>query len=721
MKVEQDNFLILDHCAEVAPLVSEVVHAADQARNALGFFPTSVFNDFSGRDQLFVCVSQHGSTRAYAGHLLFDARHPKAHVLQIFVDPSFRKRRVAKRLLDHLKTHLEEHAFISVYARVAEDLTEANKFWQAQNFYVQRVEPGGKTRKRTIVVRSHELNTPQLFASSGISNSNPLGLDFSSGAEIPLFLLDLNVLFDLGPRRRRNEDILDLFRAERMGSCQLALSTEINAELMRTATERRTDPMLAYARIFPTFPCPGDAEWNALADRLALIVFPARQRAGTLSANDVSDLRHLATAIHHRLTGIITNDTSILNAAARLKEEFDIQVISPVAFKDLNAVDAREEAFETATSDTVSLAPITATEDAVVHQLLSDLGLPGSTIVSAWGAVDSNQRVCVRQGAWCGEELAGYLMWPKPAPGNSINARIGVDETQPNALNATRALLHHLIKQATAAGTTQIKLEFPPCQAQIREVASKLGFGGTAGDASLTKVVLGRVVTQSNWTECNNALFVAGRLQLPTSMPAFRSVDQQLRIVRPDGNAIHVSLMALESLLSPAAFVLKGRPAVITPVRRDFAEHLLAHLPQKSLLPHPKTALYTEKHYLSGKQTLKHFKRGTLVLFYESAGSGGLGAVVALARVQHAYLKSEEAMERSDLDPSILDAAGLAAIGRSKIKTVTAFDNLICLDRPVALARLQSLGCGTPTQLLTTHKIDDSQLEAIVAEGFAHK
>ncbi|KWE65736.1 hypothetical protein WL79_00975 [Burkholderia ubonensis] len=161
------------------------------------------------------------------------------------------------------------------------------------------------------------------------------------------------------------------------------------------------------------------------------------------------------------------------------------------------------------------------------------------------------------------------------------------------------------------------------------------------------------------------------------------------------------------------------RPAVITPVRRDFAEHLLAHLPQRSLLPHARAALYREKHYLSDKRTLKHFQRGSLVLFYESTKNHGLGAIVAIARVQHAYLKSQEAMARADLDPSVLDDAALEAIGRSKVKTVTVFDNLIQLPHPVPLETLRLLGCGDATKLMTTHPINDSQLQEIVARGFA--
>lgn len=178
--------------------------------------------------------------------------------------------------------------------------------------------------------------------------------------------------------------------------------------------------------------------------------------------------------------------------------------------------------------------------------------------------------------------------------------------------------------------------------------------------------------------------------------------------------------MTLETLLSPALFCLPGRTAVISPVRHEFAEDLLAHSPQKSLLPHARARLYKERHYLSGSATLRHFKRGNLILFYESAKNKGLGAIVAIARVRHAYLKSQEAMENSDLDPSVLDSAGLEAIGRSKTKTVTVFDNIICLERPVPLATLRLLGCGSPQDLLTTHAINDAQLQGILQEGFVN-
>lgn len=714
------KFALLTRYQEVAPFLESVTAAADDNKNALGFFAASVFREFALSEQLYVVTETHSGQPVYAGHLLFNCRSPKASVLQIYVPSFYRGRGVATMLLDHLKSALTEHGFISIYARVAEDLVEANAFWEKQDFYVQRVTPGGAARKRTILVRSHELTSPQLFESSGLSSSNPLGLDFDvvANADIPLFLLDLNVLFDLGPRRIRNEEALDLFRVERMGLCRFAISTELSNELQRTATPGRTDPMQAYMKIFPAFPLLSTEEWKDLPMKLASLVFPEK-KACDLSENDNSDLRHLATAVQHRLAGFITNDSAILNAAARIKDEYNIQVISPLAIKQTSTDTKLGDAFDTPSSDTLTLQSVTDADEPAIHALLAKLNLSGSAIATGWAIADSGRRISVRQGIWICERLLGYLTWSTWSPDGTVSARIAVDESTSHSLNAARILLSYLLEHATAAAPTRIRIEFPPQQVHVREVAAGMGFSGTSNQSSLSKLVLGRIVTQANWDQCKEMLNSVGHLKLPSTPPVFRNVSQQIQILTPNGNKAHLPLESLETLLAPALFCLPGRGAVITPVQRDFSEHLLGHSPQKTLLPQSKVALYREKHYLSAPRTLKHFKRGGLILFYESLKRRGLGAIVAVARIQQAYLKAQDALNPADLNPSVLDASSLEAIGRSKMKTVTVFDNIMHFPYPIPLDTLKQIGCGSPTNLLTTHPITDEQLQTILTKGTA--
>ncbi len=123
---------------------------------------------------------------------------------------------------------------------------------------------------------------------------------------------------------------------------------------------------------------------------------------------------------------------------------------------------------------------------------------------------------------------------------------------------------------------------------------------------------------------------------------------------------------------------------------------------------------------MSAERRLRHFRRGTIILFYESSRDHGAAAIVAVARVQWAYLKPADAIDRTDLNPSVLDAESLGAIGSSKLKTVTVFDNLMPLPRHVPLAKLRSIGCGNATQLISTRPVTNEQLQCVIREALTN-
>lgn len=719
MHKENSQIVILEKYSDVQPYLSEVVRWGDSDKNALGFLPTQVYGLQAQKGNLLVATTLNSGRLQYAGHLLFDARHPRASVLQVFVVPDLRSNGVAKHLLDRLKDHLTALHFISIYAGVAEDLQEANAFWERNGFYVQRTRPGGKTRNRTILMRSHELSSPQLFERSGISNGNPFGLNTEYQDEKPIYLLDLNVLFDLGPRRPRNELALDVFHAERHGACQLAVSGELRAELVRTASAvQRSDPMHSWASIFITFPVPPDAEKNKLIQELSFLVFPNKACNQNLTANDLSDLTHLATAIHHRLAGFITNDDAILAAAAQIEVKFDIHVVSPLVFQPSRDPANREEQFETTTAGaTLTATPMRAENEDLLRQMLKRLGIPDSDAITQWGALDTAENTVQRVAVASDERLIGYLAYPRKIEPFTITGRLALDEANVHTQTAGRLLLNKLLSCAKEAAPSRISLHLAPRQAVARELAMRLGFSGAESGSSLIKLVLNRVVTPKNWAATTTELMNLAQLKFPSACPTYKSIDQQIEVLCPDGNRRYVPLHEVETSLAPAIICLPGRPAVITPIQKDFAEHLLEHSPQSTLLPRARVAQYMERHYFSAERTLKLFTRGTIILFYESGKGGGAAAIVAIGRVKRAFLKQEKAIDQSDLDPSVLNSKTLSSIGTSKTKTVTAFDNLIVLPKPVQLASLQRLSCGAPHQLISTQPITSEQLNAILSEA----
>jgi hypothetical protein len=174
----------------------------------------------------------------------------------------------------------------------------------------------------------------------------------------------------------------------------------------------------------------------------------------------------------------------------------------------------------------------------------------------------------------------------------------------------------------------------------------------------------------------------------------------------------------LETLLSPALLCLPERPAVITPIQRKFAQALLGDARQVELLPQATALTYRQRHYLSDPRTLSQFRRGTLILFYESGKQGGRGLLIAIARVRQAYLRHSTELA-SELQQSVLSEDTVDEIGTSDTKAVVVFDNTFHLPSPVPLSTLQRLGCGRPNDLITTRAINDTQLQEILREAYA--
>jgi len=714
------RFEVLEGFGATEPWLDEVCKASDAHRNEFGLLARSVFEQFARRDGLYVLSAHTPTGLQYAGHLLFDRHFPRAHVRQMFILAPYRRCGAASQLLDHLRHSLTQSCFISIYARVAEDLTTANAFWHRQRFYVQRSERGGASRNRQILVRCHELDSPQLFATSGLNDHNPLGLLEPAANELPMYLLDMNVLFDVQPRRLRHSNVVGLFQAERMNFCRLAISSEVRDELQRNLQARHTDPMEAFIETFPCLPVGRENESDTLFATLATLVFPQVVRQRPLTANEQSDLRHVITAIRNDLAGLITNDSALLTAAPAIERAYGIQVLSSDAFELEESAARSNEAFETAEKDTLRLLSVSDEAEPVVRALLSQkMHLSGSAIAAGWLPIETHGRIAFRCAVWSSSSCVGYVTWPALVAADNVTiVRAAVDESHPQALEAARILLLHLVDRLRSSGPRQVKLELPPHQSHLREVGALLGFVGAPQAHRLTKSILGTVLTPKSWDAGRAALADKGGPRLPARAPPYSGPDQQLVAHTPDGNRVHVSLDRLESLLAPTLFCLAGRPAIISPVRRAYAEPLLGHSLQGSFLPQASVSLYADRIYLSQPSSLKYFKRGTLMLFYESSKDGGRSQVVAVARVREAYLKGCDAFAISDLRQSVLTTANLTDIGKSAMKTVTVFDNIFPLPNPVDLKVLKRLGCGRPNDLITTHAISDEQLHAILGEGF---
>jgi predicted RNA-binding protein with PUA-like domain len=347
------------------------------------------------------------------------------------------------------------------------------------------------------------------------------------------------------------------------------------------------------------------------------------------------------------------------------------------------------------------------------------LGVAAADQAAQWAATDDRTSACVRLVGRSEGALVGYMAWPTSLNRLDVRAHIAIQEDSPGAEAAAQAFLHRLSESVPIGGAANIHLSCPTRQVVLREVAASFGYTASpSAPTELMKISLKQHVRASSWGAARQSLLSAAAMQLPDNPPLYRHVDQQVPVIRRDGQQMHVSIFQLESHLAPALLCLQGRGGVMVPIQRRFEESLIAQSPQVSWLPMNKAQLRPQRLYVSGPNTLKSFQRGDLIFFYESSKDKGSRSVIAIGRVLRAFHRGQGESDAEDLSGSVLTEDQLSEIGTSTTKTITVFDNVLRLSRPVVLEDLKALGCGAPQQLLTTQRLSVQQVQGILEKGF---
>lgn len=713
--------IILDQHDLVEAHLEAVRSAADSNKASLGFLPASVFAGYARKGNLWVAVNASGD---YLGHLLFDRRYPRATVIQMYSEPSSRRTGVAAALLSKLKIDLSKDGYLSIRASVAADLRVANDFWQSQGFSVQSKKMGGQTTGRRILVRVHELDVPQLFSRSGLgqSSEDSLGLAHVDSAIPSLYLVDLNIIFDITKRRASHETAAALFRAAHAGDCRLAISDEMRRELHRSAVSHESDPMLCLIDSLPCVHLPKSEEALDLLRAVASIVFPEKKYPGQLSKNDMSDVRHVSTAIICRLAGFITRDQRILRAAGQLEHSYQLQILSPHEFDAADLVFGSRVELDL-DDGRLQIGPYDYRHHDKVRSLLENNGVAPVEIVGSWMPRGGNDGTRTSLVATSNGEVLGYIASSRFEPRTKHAKLLAlVNDSVNRARDIARLLLNKAMELDSKAPAVLFQLSMPERQSCLREAAYALGFrsghsqGKLLTQGALLKVSFRRVVTEVNWMEFRKVLDEVADLRVDEELPSWVSHASQVGLVCPDGNRRFVRLDLLETLISPVIFALRGRSALIVPIQPKYSEDLLGHSRQMSMAPRMQLETARSRKYFADVRSVGSYTKGGLVLFYES-GSAGERAIVAIGRILDVYTSGRDDVGEELLSGSVLTKESLMDIGRSQRKACCVFDNVVHFYNPVRLPVLRAVGIDS-SRLITALKISDDQLAAILREGF---
>lgn len=708
--------------ADTEPFVEQIRVAADTEREALGFLPGSAYAEFSYQNRLVVAIE--AATRSLAGYVIFGGAMPQGRIFQTWVSPSFRGQSIGQQLVEVVSRKLEEANFLSLRADVAQDLVVANAFYESVGFQKIKSREGGKARKRQINVRVRELATPSLL--DWVDSSQAIGsLSLSSRAagRTPLYVIDLNVVFDVTKRRLRAEDARRVMSAAFENDFRLAVASELIVELQRSATPGVPDPTLEFALTLPRLNEP-PREWTKkVAPEIARQVFPDRSRESRLTKQDSSDLIHLMTAIHECAAGFLTSEKAILKAAEYFKQNYGLEVLSP------HALSPQEDTFSASIVATgiherqVSRAIIEEDYDCVSKFVLANHGIASEarTLLSAGTITSPKRRFVIHTD----NEIKAVAAWDAPiATGEPRALQIYVAETDPLAAQH----VDHLIARAISdVGTHRPAIfEIGPStgQSTLRRVAVANGFFPVGGKSprtqTLRKIALGLPLCSSTWSEHRTKIERRSGVVLPATPPSFSSFNQPLSLNDRDGKFAALALDEIENLLAPTFFALPNRPATILPIRQAYAEELFRGSAQPTLMSDRQAIWHPVRFYICKAGSHSLIEEGSLVVFYESGTGGGRSAATAAARVKRRYLMLKETASTYAARKGVLNAAAIEGIGLGAQVTVVEFDNLMLFRHPVSLNHLRRIGCADGANFVTAKRLSSDHLQEILLAGEPH-
>lgn len=284
---------VLDKGNDVLPFIETIKEKADSEKTALGFLPDNVYEQAVLQEKLLVAAFLKKDDLFYVGHLLYGGTYPHGKVFQLYVDRNFRGRGIATILVNALIERLERFCYLSISAKVAADLHDANSVWSKLGFITVRTISGGASRNRKINIRVRDLNTPSLVNWSdtdSLQYDEDLMLLERLSDRSPNYVLDLNVLFDVTKNRLRAEFAGQIFKAGFDDLIRLSVTDEFINELQRTSNDLRNDPILRIALNFPQLVAPPIHKRDTIIQALSQIVFPSKTKTKSLKQQDVSDL-----------------------------------------------------------------------------------------------------------------------------------------------------------------------------------------------------------------------------------------------------------------------------------------------------------------------------------------------------------------------------------------------------------------------------------------------
>ena len=715
----------------VSEHLTTVREYADQFKKELGFLPFSAYEEQALKGRLWIAAQK--KEKNFVGHLMFGGTFPSLKITQMFVEPESRNKGIATKLLKELENYGEENSYLSITARVAEDLP-ANKFWELSGFKTVQKKEGGKTTKRIINIRSKELNTPSLLTLMEIPKINTyekLSYKNKPISSTPLYAIDLNIIFDIIKNRPTKKEARAVITAALNNKINMCVTDEFITELERNTYQDRVDPILEFSKELQILKGSDSKKINALVPQLRKLVFPDRKLDGRSAKQDYSDLQHLAKAISNNADGFVTREKAILRAGKEIFQQYSLEIIPPVDFLDPTFDDEAEDTttvIDRSKNQHFNFSYIQDQDLIEIENFLKNREINESfseAISSPTTSSNKKRRWCVR----INKKLVGVASWiPPKKVSRSATLHIFVDEDQPSFSMIVDHIFEKAFQNSNKLDMFKVSLNIGPGQAQTKALAIQRGFRTGVKKNTfqavdiLIKIVCSGVIRPEAWSEFSDNYRNMTGLSLPNKMPEYKGEGSLWITVEDDKQKqnCEMSLFEFETLVSPAIFLCPKRNGLIIPIQQKYAAEIgIINPTQLCLLPKFEAILHTERAYFRSNTHLKKYSKGMPIIFYVSKTGEMSQHAVGCARITYSNDHSIDEVNDKFYRQGVLSKSDLEKIASKNGRLhVFTFDNFNRFKSPVPHHLLKSTKLISKANLVTAEKITSDQISKIISLSF---
>lgn len=672
---------ILQREEDTKPYRDTIIEVTNGNAKALGFLPFAAYDAAFLGERVWVAVGPAGE---FPGHLLFGGVHPTLKINQLYVAPDFRRRGIARQLIDALVPHAQQRGYGSIRARVAEDL-EANAAWDRLGFPVEQTKPGGETTGRMLSVRFRRLQPEGAQTHFlGLCDRPERQVDAIKALGLPVnradcYTLDLNVWLDFARQRAPFfEAARELVRQASRGRYRLWFTGEFQREALRTRQGQGDDDPLLRAAVEWSSLAPDDPdEVAALAARLRADVFPDRSLTRRGAENDTSDLVHLALSIRGGARGFVTRERALLRARDIVFDKYQFQILAPS-----DILDERDSLFEPplGLGRGLRLRPVLTERSAVASFIDGAVGQGSHRLEPP--DVDSAGRAC-----FLGDRLVGVVHWRAVGQGEPAvdlviaDADVVDDEARQRVFDVlTGSAVFDL--RPTGRLTRVVLQTDLETHARFSDDLERFGFFPTGEAGRYVRFLLGPATGVPDWSTI--AAPIERELDARSQWLGDAEDRPVLRLQFTDGRA-ELTRFEFETRFGLMAASLRERSAWYIPIKPGFRDELLPLARQTTLLRAHDAAFRIERVYFRRPKRCR-LARGDIVLFYVSQPTS---AAIGFARCT-ASLILDVAHARQQFGRQAVIAPEDAA-DKGRVHCI-AFDNYTPFQRRLTAAVLRRLG-----------------------------